>query len=1125
MFCFCEKFKLYDENYKPYGVRIQSSSTLWHKHALCGADGYSVACTGNKYFFETPELKSFEATVSFKFGALHNYAAVSFFFGYSFENFSGHELRIEWQKDRRELLYKTLRISEERLPVEVQSSTKNNVEFAESGKEYVLKAVYRENKLVCEINGYDAAEFDIDAEAGLVGVSRPHFIGSVTFTYAEVSSNLPDEKPIASPVKVEIPLTNGGTMPLTMEYKLFEVNGKPYLTATLDGGPQYRTSENYDPFPCNKRGQYVVERWFMRNPYIKYNGKKYLLKMGELNLSDPGLAWKEILYPSMNFSFLPLSVTVPLESSAVEKYSFGYDELCVICCGMQKGGAEFNFAPNGEYLGETVFEDSFSLRSPADKKAVRMIPNTVFDYPTVKKHFEDNHYFAEDEDIRFEILANTKKDYITYKAELRDVFGDAIEEISIVDGVIHHTPMPVGVYRIFLSVYYGDEILKTVDTVFEVFDETGKRCAPIESGLPLQFSMTNEVQYNERDPFDPWRTQANCNTEHYYSCTAYTGHVAEYKRTWEVTKLFGREWYVWLGNHRSMVDHNIEQHMDIVKNADYLYYPSDYEWGVLRSDFYTPYCWDIMKNESKTYDLLNEFLDSMDGARERVGLERGGSVTSSVIAKLYKYYKKEWYALAHERIKEAFVAQNEMFKKINPNFKRACYGPFNVYVSTMRTIKLSEAYGFKDGDTISDDIYTGFAQFEDYPMSCAYQTYRGAFGVGASLVKAPNLRIYPEQYKSSKGGCIDGAVYFAYPPIGKIEHPAWFNNTHAREYVYNTARKTEDGYAYWNTYGFMKNDFPRESDESFVKEWKYILRHKPKSHMKSPVFVCEFDDSDDGFDGDFQGWLTPYNVSEEGVGYLYESTRMAGIPSGVFTDWKALMTITAEDTDLLVLPSTLSAPAEAIAKIRELYSNGVSLIAVSRVDGLEDIFGVRYAPQKVKFNLIETESERDNVYPYEEEARYESDGAECIITASGVPAIFKQGRTAILNISPNAIGRSYFYEKPENARSSNNELLRKTINNLILNLSSPIAISDGAGITMLKDTSDNTILLAIDYSNHDQKKLEFQRESVIRFNEGEYTDAESLTGIPMRKLISKSGRLDGVVITLKQHESAIIKLI
>jgi len=39
MFSFYEKFELYDENYKPCGVRIQSSSTLWHSTGdgtMCG---------------------------------------------------------------------------------------------------------------------------------------------------------------------------------------------------------------------------------------------------------------------------------------------------------------------------------------------------------------------------------------------------------------------------------------------------------------------------------------------------------------------------------------------------------------------------------------------------------------------------------------------------------------------------------------------------------------------------------------------------------------------------------------------------------------------------------------------------------------------------------------------------------------------------------------------------------------------------------------------------------------------------------------------------------------------------------------------------------------------------------
>ena len=165
-----------------------------------------------------------------------------------------------------------------------------------------------------------------------------------------------------------------------------------------------------------------------------------------------------------------------------------------------------------------------------------------------------------------------------------------------------------------------------------------------------------------------------------------------------------------------------------------------------------------------------------------------------------------------------FSRQNELFRSYNPNFKRACYGPFNVYTSTMRTYKESEMYGFETGDTLSDAIYTGFAQFEDYPASCAYQTYRGAFGAGTTLTNAPRLTIYPEQYTTSRGGIIDGAVYFAHPPIGAYRVPLWFNTTHAREYVYNTPTKPPDGFRYWGTYGFMNADFSPEETEAFVRD-------------------------------------------------------------------------------------------------------------------------------------------------------------------------------------------------------------------------------------------------------------------------------------------------------------------
>jgi hypothetical protein len=83
---------------------------------------------------------------------------------------------------------------------------------------------------------------------------------------------------------------------------------------------------------------------------------------------------------------------------------------------------------------------------------------------------------------------------------------------------------------------------------------------------------------------------------------------------------------------------------------------------------------------------------------------------------------------------------------------------------------------------------------------------------------------------------------------------------------------------------------------------------------------------------------------------------------------------------------------------------------------------------------------------------------------------------------------------------------------------------NGCGITLLCDESQNELLVAIDYSRHDQTELELEREYTVTFNK-DYTDCIALDGKPIRKLISENGRLDGVVIKLRQHESALVKLI
>ncbi|MBQ7983019.1 MAG: hypothetical protein IJ302_05590, partial [Clostridia bacterium] len=719
MFCFKESFFCQDGSYKPYGIRIESSSNLWHKHARAAGGRYTVYCTGNKYLLEMPETEEFSLHLTYLFEVLNHYAGISVFFGYDPEHHTGYELRAEWHRQACTMVCTLFRIQEE-LYTPLASAVSENIAFPCAKTEYRFSVCFAAGVLTASAEDGASASFALAAPRGLLGFSRPDFVGSVSFLSVCAESEDIEKTP-GKDITVTVPTVNGGTMPLRVTYSTFTADGKPYLTATLDGGPQYRSDETYHPYPVNRVGQYAVERWFMTRPYVRADGNIYHFSMGEVNLSDPHLAWKELLYPLMHFTDLPLSVTVPLPVADVAEYAFGYEELYVTGYRMQSGRSEFRFSPDGTYLGETVFPDTFRLCSPPDKRAVQLIPDTVFDCETVRDHFARNHYFAEDEEIVFSVFAHTDKSYITYKAELQNVFGETMEVLSIRNGIIRHAPLPVGVYHIHLTVYYGDAVLDGIHTAFEVFDETGERCAPLESGLPVMFSMPNEQQYLDRDPFDPWNNGAPANLEHYFSCTAFTCYVAEYRRTWEVTKKFGRSWYVWLSNHRTMLEHDWHDHMDILKNADYIYYPSDYEWAVLRSDCASEGQWAQMP---KTVALLNEFLDSMDGAREKVGYVRGERVRDCHIAALHKYYQNDWYTLLQSRVTACFAEQNKAFGAVNPGFKRACYGPFNVYVAHMRTSKLSEATGLASDNTLSDVIYTGFAQFEDYPYSCAYQTYR-----------------------------------------------------------------------------------------------------------------------------------------------------------------------------------------------------------------------------------------------------------------------------------------------------------------------------------------------------------------------------------------------------------------
>jgi hypothetical protein len=530
----------------------------------------------------------------------------------------------------------------------------------------------------------------------------------------------------------------------------------------------------------------------------------------------------------------------------------------------------------------------------------------------------------------------------------------------------------------------------------------------------------------------------------------------------------------------------------------------------------------------KTRELLDKFLDERDGAREKVGYERGDEVSYPVIHNLYLNYQKEWYDYANAARLENFAEQNQMLAKYNPDWKRACYGPFPPYGASMRSYKLTETMGSPSDERLSQIVFTGFCQFEDYPHTCAYQTYRGVFSAGTILLHTPDLRIYPEQYTGGGGGCTDGHVKYANPPFGRRVFPKYFHTTHARDYVYNAACKTDNGYRFWDTYGFMKRDIPMHEHEQFVRDWKYVLAHKPKKLHKSALIVAEVPDDEFVYDMEFvtnYGQHFFYNRSEEGIAYAYQVSRELGLPCGAFARWNTLLSVTEEEVDTIVLPSLRGVDERVKAKIRRLYEKGVNLIAVSYVDGLEDIFGVKSAPQTVVIRNLSNGEKTESCYPFKDDALYESDGAKVLMSASSVPAIFQKGNAVLVNFPICSMGRTYFRQSANLGRITNSELLKEIFGGVLCQFSAQLIRGEKeCGVTLFEDEKGDTLNTVIDYSNYEVIRQEIAEEKTIVINDSGYADAVCVDGKPLRRLI-KNGTLSGVVVSLRAHESAIIKLI
>lgn len=1151
MFQLFDSFRCYDDNLQPYCFSVERHTETDNLHAGAHEDGFHLKSIGNRHILNTPSCKTFTFSTTFRFNYMQEFdPCFNILFQYDPTIRRGYGLRLKY------VLSGSLEVSlvlvHDTLVETLDRRVLNGISIGEL--EWVkLTLEKRLDAIVCTVAEQDIT-FDFESTSGVLALERENFIGELILKNVCFKTEEEFEtKTLLPKVSVNIPCVNGGDIPYRVSWQVTEVDKELYLECSLDGGTKTRPVNRED-----RMGQYVAEKDTMTDPYvgIRTDGADQIFNLlkGENVFIDPNIYWdcqKDFFHdteiPVLGTFRLPICTI----SDNVELI-FGYENLICSGYGGQEGGHEFRFdiAGNLCYSGDPIDgRDQWEILSPFDKFALSLIPENCYHREDVVEHLKYNHYFEVSEKICFKLEFRTKTnpEFLSVQAKLVNVFETQTLETAqptvnvtawrdgyqCLEADVAFGTLDVGVYKIAFDVCFGSKPYQHLVKVFEVFNKDTDEVPALKSGLPFTFSMPNEQKWLMRNSFDLWSPAKSCDVEHFITCVMDTPIEAMTRRPWEIIKSFKRELFVWVGR-RTANDYASEKYAEIRKHADYLFYGIEDgtdDW--LSSGSIFPFqagdFWEYNRiNLPFQRGLLKEFIRQHSGSAEAIGY--GGDeaeVSRDVFVELQKQYGKPWMKYVTDAIMEIFHKQNLELAQENPTVRRSMYGPVSPYPSPTYSYHTGAFFGFPEDERLSEEVYTGFSIFEDYPYSCAYQTYRGPFIAAGVLLHAPKLRLYPEQYGGSKGGCIDGAVKFAHAPMGAYHLDAYQNSTLANEYVFNTAHRLKDGYHYWSSHGFHRSNCNDSFMNKMIMDWRYAVENKPAKPMRTMAIVADYSTEDDRFDHyriAEEDWYYWTNRSELGSGLIHECGRDIGLPNCFVLKFDALPLLSADECDLLVLPSLYGASTETLEAIRKLYEQGVNLIALSDISGLEDIFGVRHEKTaELLVNSVSYNGNTEFVFPMTVDLKYSQNGADAIALLNGeYPAVLRTARTALINTDLRALGCSDTRKLSHDSLGNHftGKLVRKILADILQSMSSPLVQGKNVGVTLFETQSGKTELLVIDYTPFDNQE-HTSKEAVVTISLPNVVNAKSDRELFVGK---KDGHVKELRFNIRPHESVFIEL-
>ncbi len=1154
MFKIYDCFSNCDENKQPYSFSVERHTPTENLHAWVKNDRFYMSSIGNRYILNTPPFETGRFDMNFSLTFLEEINP-SFVVIFQYDEKFRKGVGLQFTYDLSGSFEISVVSVEKGAFNVILRGEQQKVALLDENNSYPLHIDIDEKMVSGSVAGAEF-RYDLKARCGKLALERHNFVGELVIDDVSfLSDNEFVSENVLPDTTVEIPCVNGGDIPYTISWRVERVQGDCYLEARLAGGTKTRKLNRE-----GRPGQYVAECDLMTNPYIGVrlnNGKRYKFYIfnGKKGFVDPNIYW-DCLKGYYNDVSIPAKGLYKISWEDAENISeivFGYDELKCSGYGGQTGGCEFRFTIDGhiiDYAEPVDGRDIYTVLSNENKLAMTLVPENCYERESVIEHLKYNHYFDVSETPEFILEMKTMKnpEYFSFTAAVTDVFEDEILEkltckgeaqedefgYNLIKVNVKAPAFKVGLYKIRFSVYFGGKLYKSVAKTFEVFNKDTNENPALVSGLPFVFSMPNEQKWLMRNSFDMWSPARSCEVEHYITCITDTPDEAERRRSWEIAKLFKREWFAWVASRTLPSGRKPEEYTDSLKNADYLFVSfnerevdlSEGSLYPLRLDKHSYGNFTVRYNDR--IKVLEAFMEENPEIAEKIGYTVGCcDFTFEHYVALCKEHLNEWCEYQNQNALELVKKQNEELRKINPNFRRSIYGPLALYYAptlSYHTVKNN----MMTVKHLEDTVYTGFAILEDYPYSCSYQTYRGAFFMMTLLLHCPDVVVYPEQYKECGGGCIDGAVKFAHAPMGEFDMEVYYNTTLTYEYVFNTPYRLPQGFRYWETYGFHRPDFTNEAMNRLVLDWKAVIKNKPLKPLRTMAFLSEFDDAENSFEircsnnNSFKTYIN--NRSEMGEAILFECSRMCGVPNGFAVGFDALGEMKADECDVLVIPSMKNVSAETKTEIRRLYNEGVNLIAVSDVEGLEDIFGVTLNKRDRTINCVLYEGNSEFIREGNAELLYNPmpDSFVCMTSDENDPLIICTERTAVINAEVIAMGADdSTHLGGVTTHFIVGELVRKALSDVVLKLSQPVVQGKNVSVTAFETVDNRIMILAIDYSAFDNRELKEKMVSVeINLNniKDVVSDAEFF-----------AGRIDGcvkeIMFDIKPHEAKFFELI